>query len=275
MAPGHRTDEPAADQDAILDGGFRIVVILTVGFVILATLAALGGLFVGSRTAGTLSRPSETPASAGPSPSIDVRSYLEPAVRDAPQIALTGPDGQRVTLTSMQGGLVLVFFGYTHCPDVCPTTIGVLETAIQAYGPGVRAVFVTVDPERDTPASLKDYLRYLPAEFTALTGSATEIRATADAWGVRYARVDSGSPGAYSMSHTADVYVVDAAGRLRARFPFGTSAEAMTATLRSVAGPLLQAPSAARPGRPPARASRLRRRRPRRRLRPSEPWSSM
>ena len=162
-------------------------------------------------------------------------SYLEPVIRDAPPIALTDPEAQPLTLASMRGGLVLVFFGYTHCPDVCPATVGILETAMRDFGPGVRTVFVTVDPERDTPAWLKEYVRYLPAEFTALTGSASEIRTTADAWGVRYARVDTGVAGAYSMSHTADVFVVDAGGRLRARFPFGTTAQAVTATLRAIA----------------------------------------
>ncbi len=86
----------------------------------------------------------------------------------------------------------------------------------------MHAVFVTVDPERDTTTWLKEYVRYLPAGFVALTGTADQIRATADAWGARYARVEGATPDTYSMSHTADVYLVDANGMLRARFPFGT-----------------------------------------------------
>ena len=106
---------------------------------------------------------------------------------------------------------------------------------MRAFGPGVRAVFVSVDPERDTPEWLRQYDQYLPAGLTVLTGTAAEIRATADAWGVKYARVETGTPGAYSMSHTADVYLVDRAGLLRADFPFGTDSGVMTAVLRDVA----------------------------------------
>ena len=105
---------------------------------------------------------------------------------------------------------------------------------MEAYGPGPHAVFVSVDPERDTTTWLREYVRYLPAGFTALTGSSDRIRSTADAWDVHYAKVMTAVGGDYSMSHTADVFLVDAAGTLRAHFPFGTSSEAMTAVLRGV-----------------------------------------
>ncbi len=105
---------------------------------------------------------------------------------------------------------------------------------MDAFGPGVGAVFVSVDPERDTTAWLREYVRFLPAGFTALTGTPEAIRSTADAWGVRYARVETGVAGAYSMSHTAEVYLVDANGVLRAHFPFGTESDVMTAVLRQV-----------------------------------------
>lgn len=234
---------PADGPAAVLDAGFRLVLVLAGACLLLAVVAALGGL-AASRGSGGSGGGTAATADMSPGPSIDVASYLEPVIRDAPPIALTDPEAQPLTLASMRGGLVLVFFGYTHCPDVCPATVGMLETAIGDYGPGVRAVFVTVDPERDSPAWLKEYVRYLPAAFTALTGSASEIRATADAWGVRYARVDSGVAGAYSMSHTADVFMVDAGGGLRARFPFGTTAPAVTATLRAVAAVTPQRSSA-------------------------------
>jgi len=134
----------------------------------------------------------------------------------------------------LRGEPTFVFFGYTHCPDVCPATIGTVGLAMDAFGPGVSAVFVSVDPERDTTEWLREYVRFLPAGFTALTGASGTIRSTADAWGVRYAKVETGDPDAYSMSHTAEVYVVDAAGLLRAHFPFGTESEVMTAVLRAV-----------------------------------------
>ncbi len=189
---------------------------------------APGGEAAGAGAAAT------SGASASPAASIDPATFLYPDVRDAPPISLEDAGARPVTLASMRGGFVLVFFGYTHCPDVCPATIGTVGAAMRAYGPGVRAVFVTIDPQRDTPAWLTEYDAYLAAGFTTLTGTADEIRATADAWGVRYARVDTGDPTAYSMSHTADVFVVDPAGKLRGHFPFGTTAEAMTATLQAI-----------------------------------------
>ena len=92
-----------------------------------------------------------------------------------------------------------------------------------------------MDPERDTPAWLTEYARFMPTGFTPLTGTATEIRETADAWGVRYAREEAETgEGEYSMSHTADVFLVDGSGMRRATFPFGTSSEAMTAVLRTL-----------------------------------------
>ena len=130
---------------------------------------------------------------------------------------------------------VLVFFGYTHCPDVCPATIGSVGQAIDAYGKDARAIFVSVDPERDTVPWLAEFVRFMPAGFTAVTGTPAEVKAAADDWGVRYAKVEEADPANYSMSHTADVFLVDAAGQLRARFPFGTEPETMTAVLREVA----------------------------------------
>lgn len=227
---------PAKDPEAALDAGFWLVVIAAGVCLLLVVAIAVGGLIAG-RPAGGVAGPGTSPAPSA------VEGFLEPIVRDAPQIDLIDPDGQPVTLASLRGGLVLVFFGYTNCPDVCPATTGIVGEAMADFGPGVRTLFVTVDPERDTPAWLREYVRYVPAGLTALTGSPARIRTTADAWGVRYAQVDSGVAGEYSMSHTADVFVVDAAGRLVARFPFGTTADAMTATLRVISAAAPAAPT--------------------------------
>ena len=178
----------------------------------------------------------EPAANGAASPSVaNPTAFLYPAVEQAPPISLIDPDGRPQTLASMRGGIVLVFFGYTHCPDVCPATIGIVEQLMAAYGPGIRTLFVTIDPERDTTSWLKDFDSYRSAQFLALTGTAAQIRATADAWSVKYARVDTGVPGAYAMSHTADVFAVDAQGQLRAHFPFGTTAPSMLATLQAMA----------------------------------------
>ncbi|HEU4673020.1 MAG TPA: SCO family protein [Candidatus Limnocylindrales bacterium] len=178
--------------------------------------------------------PGRSAGSPEPSLATDVAAFLERSPKPAPSIELTDSSGSRRTLAALEGHDVLVFFGYTHCPDVCPATIGVVGEAIRAAGTDVRALFVTVDPERDTVAWLAEYSAYLPRGFTALTGSAAEIATTAAAWGVRYARVEGSDPGAYMMSHTANVYLVDRTGTLRATFPFGTDSPAMIATIAAV-----------------------------------------
>lgn len=230
-APGD-TDEATA----IFDGAFRLVVVL----------GAILGVLMVVRLLADATRTVPTPAA-----SVDVAAFLEPVIGPAPPLELTGPDAQPVSLAGLRGVPVLVFFGYTHCPDVCPATIGRVGEAIDAYGQGARAVFVSVDPERDTIPWLAEFVRFMPKGFTAITGTPAEVRTAADDWGVRYARVETDDPAAYSMSHTADVFVVDAAGQLRARFPFGTEAEAMTAVLREIAAttsgpaPTAVAPTAA------------------------------
>jgi len=220
------------DTTRILDSGFWLVVAMSAVLVVLVVASALAGALAPG-TAGPVASPS---ASASPSPSgpIDVASFLYPAARPAPPIELTDPGDRSFSLASLRGAPAFVFFGYTHCPDVCPATIGTVGQAMEAFGGDVGAVFVSVDPERDTTTWLREYVRFLPAGFVALTGSDTRIAATADAWDVRYAKVETGVEGAYSMSHTAEVFLVDASGMLRASFPFGTSSEVMTAVLRAV-----------------------------------------
>jgi protein SCO1/2 len=170
----------------------------------------------------------------GSSGSVDIRPYLVPTPAPAPSMRLTDQDDRPFDLASLQGAPVFVFFGYTHCEDVCPATVGTVGLAMEAFGEPVRAVFVTVDPERDTPAWLREYVRYLAPGFSGVTGTPDRIAAVARDWGVRYAREETGTPGEYSMSHTTDVLLVDPRGEVRARFPFGTDADAMTATLRTV-----------------------------------------
>ena len=175
-----------------------------------------------------------TPGGPQPSPSPAAASFLLATPVIAPAIDLTDSSGAPFSLASLRGLAVLLSFGYTHCPDVCPATVGIVGQTITALAPDARAVFVTVDPERDTTAALAAYVKYLAAGYQAVTGTADQVRATADAWGIRYARVETGTPGAYSMSHTADVFLVDPAGILRARFPFGTQSGTMTAVTRQV-----------------------------------------
>ena len=192
---------------------------------VLAVVVGVGYL-AGLATGGSEGTPTPAPSSA----------YVYPDPRPAPLLSLVDQDGDRFDRASLTGGPTLVFFGYTHCPDVCPATVGVVGQVLEDYGSAMRAIFVTVDPERDTVEWMREYVRYLPKGFTGLSGTPAEVRTTADAWGVRYARVASGTGDNYTMSHTADVYLIDGAGRLRAHFPFGTDAATMLAITRSVMG---------------------------------------
>jgi protein SCO1/2 len=198
-------------------------------------LGLLGLLAVGLVALVLLSRAGALPSGAGsavatPNPS----GFAYAPVRAAPPLELTDQDGRPFTLSSLRGRPVLVFFGYTHCPDVCPVTVGIVSQAVAAAGDGPRVVFASIDPERDDVAAMKTYLRYLPAAFIGLSGGVQDTRRNADAWGVKYAKIEQGSPGGYAMAHTADVFLVDAAGRLRAHFPFGTQAEPIAASLTSL-----------------------------------------
>ncbi len=152
------------------------------------------------------------------------------AAQPAPALLLTDQDGRPFSLTDFRGRPVLVFFGYTHCPDVCPATIGTVNEALAKVGPGVRVVFVSIDPERDTVAAMKAYLKYLPSAYTGLTGTSSEVRANADAWHVQYAK-QLNTTGAYAMAHTADLFLVDAQGRIRTTFPFSTKSEPIAEAL--------------------------------------------
>ncbi|HET9522362.1 MAG TPA: SCO family protein [Candidatus Limnocylindrales bacterium] len=162
-------------------------------------------------------------------------AYAYPEVTAAPPLDLVDHRGRPFDLVSLRGAPVLVYFGYTHCPDVCPATIGTLNEVIAAYEPPVRALFVTVDPERDTVEFMGSYIRYFSDDYTGLTGTPGAIRAAADGYGVTYARVDTGSAGGYAMAHTAEIYLIDAAGRLRAHYPFGVAAEDVVRDLTTLA----------------------------------------
>ncbi|MCJ2023326.1 SCO family protein [Methylobacterium sp. J-067] len=128
---------------------------------------------------------------------------------------LVNQDGRTVTEKDFSGATHLVFFGFTHCPDVCPTTLQQISDVMAALGPKAKAMkvaFVTVDPERDDPASLKTYLSSFDPRITGLTGTPEQIAAVEKAYRA-YARKVPDQKGDYVMEHTAIVYVMDAQNR--------------------------------------------------------------
>ena len=127
--------------------------------------------------------------------------------------SLVDGDGRAVTNASFAGKWMLVYFGYTHCPDVCPTTLDAISQTLKALGPdrNIRALFITLDPERDTPAVMKDYLSSFDPRIVGLTGPQAEVDKVAHEYRVYAKKVPTGD-GGYSVDHTGVVYLMDGRG---------------------------------------------------------------
>jgi len=143
------------------------------------------------------------------------------------ELRLTDHHGQRRSLADFHGKVVVLFFGYTHSPDVCPTTLGELGITLKRLGPDaskVQVLFVTLDPARDTPAVLAQYVPSFNPSFLGLTGTDEEIAQAAKSFKVFYKKQQSDSKAGYTMDHSANTFVLDGQGRLRLMFGFGTGA---------------------------------------------------
>jgi len=142
-----------------------------------------------------------------------------------------------------RGRLMLVYFGFTYCPDVCPTDLMAIGQALEQLGPdadAVQPVFITLDPERDTAGHLAEYVPLFHPRLLGLTGSLDAIGAAADAYKVYFARIPIGKEaGDYTVDHTSFIYLMDRDGKYLGFFPPGTSAERMVEIIR----PRLAAPS--------------------------------
>ena len=180
--------------------------------------------------------PASSPAPVATAPPLGVRETAYDPARPAPDLRLTDQDGRPFDLASLRGMPVLVYFGYTHCPDICPTTLADIRGALRLVEEPVGVVFVTVDPARDDAAAMKQYVDYYQAGFVGLTGSEAEIAAAADAWGVAYRKLDSTAAAGYAMAHSTEAYLLDAAGQLRHHLFFGASPELIAERIREIAG---------------------------------------
>ena len=150
-------------------------------------------------------------------------------------LSLTDTEGRRRTLADFRGKIVVLFFGFTQCPDVCPSTLAELaevKRSLGADGERVQGVFVTIDPERDTPELLKEYVTTFDPSFVALRGDADETKKAAREFKVFYAKVPGKTEGSYTMDHTAGSYVIDADGHLRLFTRYGSGAQALTDDLK-------------------------------------------
>ncbi len=148
---------------------------------------------------------------------------------------LTDQNGVVVTEKALLGRPAALFFGFTYCPDVCPTTLTSMTALLARLGPDADRLgvfFVTVDPERDTEPEMKKYLSSFDRRIRGLTGTADQIAAIAKPLGVYYAR--SGTGDSYTMDHTASVFLLDASGDMRSTIAYGENADAAEAKLRAV-----------------------------------------
>lgn len=158
----------------------------------------------------------------------------------AQKLSLTDADGKQRSLADFKGKVVFVFFGFTQCPDVCPTTMAELAEVrrrLGADGSRVQGIFVTVDPERDTAPVLKAYVQAMDASFIGLRGSLTEVADAAREFKVFYQKVPTKDGKSYTMDHTAGAFVFDPQGQVRLFVRYGQGADALTADIKRLLAP--------------------------------------
>lgn len=152
-----------------------------------------------------------------------------------PDFRLTDPDGKERTLADFRGKVVALFFGYIHCPDVCPTTLSELANALGALGPDaqrVQVLFVTVDPKRDTAELLRNYVPAFNPTFLGLRGDAAAIAKVTKDFRIYAAERPGKTPQSYTVDHSAQTLVFDTRGKLRLLIPYGTTGDKIAADLK-------------------------------------------
>lgn len=161
-------------------------------------------------------------------------SLIDPPV-EAPDFELTDADGHLFQLSELDGQVVIMFFGYTSCPDVCPLTLSNfvrIREDLANQAEKVNFVFVTVDPERDTPERIKKYLTNFDAGIIGLSGDRKELEPVWNSYGVYQDRVDEDNEGNYLVDHSSRTYVIDQEGNLMLTYTFGTQNESIVADVR-------------------------------------------
>jgi protein SCO1 len=212
------SDSKEIDRKATKSDGTRLAVLLTLG-VLLGLL--LGLVLVRASRGGPL---------FGPPPLHGLE--VKPA---APlDFRLTAHTGETVSLSDFRGKPVLLYFGYTYCPDVCPATMTELKWMMKELGSRadeVQVIMISVDPERDIPTQLSDYVTHFHPSFVGLTGTENELAQVREQMGIYVSKHEGTAVTGYLVDHTATVQGLDKNGRLRLLFPFGTTGEEMASDL--------------------------------------------
>lgn len=155
----------------------------------------------------------------------------------ARDFALTDHNGQARTLADFRGQVVAIFFGYTHCPDVCPTTLSDFAEALKLLGEQaerVQVLFVTVDPERDTPELLREFVPAFNPRFLGMYTDAAALKVLAQEYKVVYEKTSVRAPDDYLIDHSAGTFVYDTRGRIRLLVPYGSDAASIAQDLRTL-----------------------------------------
>jgi protein SCO1/2 len=199
-----------------------------VWLILLAAIAAALGLWLGSHA-----------FRVPPTPTLK-NAVLYPQPRPVPDFQLTRSDGQPFTLADWKGHWSVVYFGYTHCPDVCPTTLATFKQVWNALGERglqdrLRIDFISVDPQRDTPKLLHDYVTFFSPAFTAATGSDAELTALTRSLGMVYSR-STNADGSIEVDHSGSAVIIDPRGRLLGLFRPPFSAADVSADLAALMG---------------------------------------
>lgn len=196
---------------------------------------ALGAMAVFAPTCGRAQEPASAPERA------EAARLMNELMTGAGPIGgpfeLRDPRGRRVGPAQWRGKLVVMYFGYTSCPDACPTDLGNIAAAMAAMGAdgdAIQPVFVTLDPQRDTPAVLAAYVRSFDPRFVALRGTEREVRRVALSYKVFYEKVARPGSNFYVIAHTSFTYVLNIAGQFAGYFPPGTSGDRIAAQLKAL-----------------------------------------
>lgn len=163
---------------------------------------------------------------------IHARAESQPAIGG--NFTLTAHDGSRFDSDRLQGKIVLLYFGFTSCPDVCPMELSTIGRTLHEFSDDrVAGLFITIDPSRDTAERLAAYVPFFHPDLIGLTGTEEEIREVANLYRISYRRIEQDS--GYIMEHPADIYVLDHRGEVRALVPFGSTTEHLVRLVRGIA----------------------------------------
>jgi protein SCO1/2 len=180
-----------------------------------------------------------SPAGDGGVPAeSDTKAAELPVLPIGGEFTLTDHNGQPFSLSSLEGKVVLIFFGYTMCPDACPTTLSKLSSAYGRLTPDerarVKAVYISIDPERDTPAVMKDHLTYFGVDAIGLTGTVEGTSEVARQFGAHFEKTSDKTAAGYLMSHTVSIFGLDAEGQTRLLIDYEASVDLVVKEIRAL-----------------------------------------